>query len=171
MRLLCAGLMGKAPTRRDANPRSHPSTQLLGDASQSAARHFTGAIARACRTWRELSNSHELSTLHPTRLSLSATPHAASPQTLVRAPGRSTRRVQQTQIRHHVISTTTLFSLVRPASLRRRGRQAWEHRRREPREPRGRPEQQRQQLEEEEEEDRGCEGHVLAWTLAAPHGP
>ena len=109
--------------------------------------------------------------LHPTRLSLSATPHAASPQTLVQAPGRSTRRVQQTQIRHHVISTETLFSLVRPASLRRRGRQAWEHRRREPREPRGRPEQQRQQLEEEEEEDRGCEGHVLAWTLAAPHGP
>ena len=33
------------------------------DASQRAARHFAGVKGRACRIQRELSNSHELSTL------------------------------------------------------------------------------------------------------------
>ena len=53
---------------------------VLADASRSAAGHFAAVNGPACRIYRELSNSHELSMLHPTRLSLStsgATPQAA----------------------------------------------------------------------------------------------
>jgi hypothetical protein len=66
------------PERR--NTSLNVTRLVLADASRSAAGHIAAVNGPACRIYRELSNSHELSMMHPTRLSLSmngATPQAA----------------------------------------------------------------------------------------------